>query len=85
MKTRAAADEGAVIDPHMAGQQTIVRHHNAVPENAVVPEMIAGHQKISVTNCGRAAFGAAAMDGAILPNRVAVSDLHETLRFRIET
>jgi hypothetical protein len=37
VKSRASADERAVIDPHMPSQQAIVRDHHGVSDPAIMP------------------------------------------------
>ena len=44
--------------------------------------MRADHQKVFVADLGRTSFGAAAMDGAMLPNHIVVPDLDLCFSFR---
>src|ERR1041385_822543 len=48
--------------------------------NAMVSEMVADHHEIFVADGGRAAFDAAAMNGAVFANRVAASNLDKAFQ-----
>src|SRR5205814_3009816 len=81
VKARSATDKRAIVDLHMAGQQTIVRDHHAISERAIVTEVSADHEKISIAQNSRAAFHASTMNRAVFANYVVLADLNRTLRF----
>jgi hypothetical protein len=58
----------------MSGQQTIVRDHDIVSDEAIVTDVRSAHQKILVANFRGAAIGAAAMDRAVLSDNIVVPD-----------
>src|SRR5947199_7472214 len=66
VKSGSATEKGAVIHTYMSGQQTIVCNDNVASDNAIVPDVRAGHKKIFATDFGDAAPGTAAMDRAVL-------------------
>jgi len=53
-----------------------------IADLAVVADMRADHQKVFVADSGHTSFGAAAMDGAMLPNHIVVSDRDLCFSFR---
>src|SRR6266576_2424290 len=66
----------------MSGQQTIVRDHDIVSDEAIVTNVRSAHQKILVANFRGAAVGAAAMNRAVLADNIVVADFDLRLSFQ---
>src|SRR5947208_2444921 len=69
----------------MAAEQAVVRHHNAITQDAIVPKMVSRHEKITVADRRPASLRAAAMDGAVFTNCIVVSNFDRALNLWIET
>jgi hypothetical protein len=66
----------------MAGEQTIVRDDDVVPDEAIMTDVRSGHQEIFIANFRHTSVGAAAMDCAVLANDIVVPDFDLRLSFR---
>src|SRR3954469_4600725 len=70
------ADVGVVVHLDVPGQGGAVGEDDAAPHLAVVPDVSVGHEQAVAPHPGdAAALGRAAVDGAELPEDVAVADL----------
>ena len=84
MKDAASADEDAVAHLDVPGQEHVIRQDDVIAQMRVVPQMRARHQKTVVADDRRAAGRGAAVDRAVLADRVPVPDLHAALCGRVE-
>jgi hypothetical protein len=84
VKARPTADECAVVDSNMPGEQRIIHNDHAVTNPAVVPDVNAGHEEIAIAKNCRASFRGAAMDGAMLTNHVGIANRNSALGLRLE-
>src|SRR5690606_26573731 len=72
--------EASHVDPvahlDMTTQRGVIREHAVRPDDAVVTDVGAGHEKIVVCNPGHEPIlGRTTIDGAVLTKRVAIADL----------
>ena len=81
MKHATAAEKRAIVNGDVAAEQTIIGDDDVVSYFTVVSDVRSGHEKILVADFGHTAFGAAAMDGAMLANDIVVSDRDVGLAF----
>ena len=84
VKARPAADERAVVDSNMPGEQTVIHDDHAVPNLAIVPDVSADHEEIPIAENRGASFRGAAMDGAMLANHVGIADLNSAFDLRLK-
>jgi hypothetical protein len=84
VKPRPTADERAVVDSNMSGEQAVIYDDHAIPDPAIVPDVSADHEEIPIAENCRASFRRAAMDGAMLTNHVGIADLNSTFGLRLE-
>src|SRR5207302_6573917 len=75
---REAAQEGIILDDHMAGQSRVVRHDDMVANLAIMCDVGADHEQPVLANAGHhaAAFGAG-IHRHVFADRVVTAD-HET-------
>src|SRR6266480_1637979 len=85
MENATTAEEGLIVHNHIAAQQHIVRDDHLVADNAVVSDMRIDHEKIIISNLGRAVSRCSTMNGTLLANDVAFADFHPTWRGRRKT
>ena len=71
---RAAADDGEIVDHHLAGQLRGVADDDVVAYGAVVGHMAVGHDEAVVAYGGAAAGGGAAVHGDALADGGVVAD-----------
>ena len=84
MNHGAAAQEGAIADLHVPGQQHRVGDHHAAADAAIVRHVACGHQEAVRTNLsGRAGPGGAA-DRDVFPNDGARPDAYAGRRGGVE-
>ena len=71
-----AAEEDLVPDPGVSAQGGVVRHHDIVANDGVVADVSARHEQIVGADARHAAaLGRAAVEGAVLADRVVGADL----------
>src|SRR6266480_5117591 len=85
MENATTAEEGLIVHNHIAAQQHIVRDDHLVADNAVVSDMRIDHEKIIISDLGRAVSRCSTMNGTLLANDVAFADFHPTWRGRRKT
>ena len=70
-----SADDGIVMDLHMAGKGCQVAHDHMVPDDAVMGDMAVGHDETVAPDRGHSlVFERAAVDGNEFPEGVVVPD-----------
>lgn len=84
MKHGTASDEGTVADMDMARQQSGIGDDVVGAEDDVMTQVTADHKEVVGSEAGSAVGFAAAMDGDMLPNDGAGSDLNTALGGGIE-
>src|SRR2546430_15208527 len=80
MEDAAATEKGLIVHRHISAEQHIVRNDHLVADNAVVSEMRVDHEKIFMTDLGRAVCGRSTMYRTMLADDVAFADFHATWR-----
>ncbi len=74
------AEDGVVVDNHMATQGGGIGHDHVVPQLTVVGDMSVGHQQVVVADAGgRCILQRAAVDGGEFADHVAITNLQPGL------
>ena len=73
------ADDGAIVDGHVARHLHRIRDDHVIADDAVMRDMHVRHQEATCPHRRLASRGAAAVDRAVLPDDRPVADLHPRL------